>query len=75
VRVVSQQTLGKLQTPVRLIGEDVVGVFGLARVARRPAPVKDRNFVLSDTELILSGANADSRVRVSRASHGSPLKP
>ncbi|MGE0756414.1 MAG: SUMF1/EgtB/PvdO family nonheme iron enzyme [Pirellulaceae bacterium] len=27
---------GKVQTPVRIIGEDVVGKFGLARVARRP---------------------------------------
>lgn len=38
VPLAAQRELNKQQTPVRLIGDDVVGVFALARVAGRAAP-------------------------------------
>ena len=38
VPLAAQRELNKQQTPVRLIGDDVVGVFALARVAGRASP-------------------------------------
>jgi formylglycine-generating enzyme required for sulfatase activity len=39
VPLTAQRKLNSVQTPVRIIGEDVVGIFGLARVSVKPAPV------------------------------------
>jgi formylglycine-generating enzyme required for sulfatase activity/uncharacterized caspase-like protein len=51
VPLAAQRELNKQQTPVRLIGDDVVGVFALARVAGRAAPAMQAQEVTAQFEV------------------------